>query len=469
MRIACVNVPHFPLAAWYRVDPELRGLPVVVTEGVGSRAKVIDLSPEAQPRGAVLGASVVQNRVICSDLVVRSASNDVQRAAQAALCDVADACSPRVEDAGRGTVFLDLEGLGGLYGSEKEIAHALMTSAARVALEASVGIASTKIVALLAAQQRAGASIVPREEEWRFLAPLPIFMLDPSPALRETLVRWGIRRVGDLAALPASSVASRLGAEAARLARRARGEDEYPLTVRKAPLRFEEMIEIDYAIDSLEPFLFVLRPLLDRLTARLALRGFICGDLRLSLGLANRGHDERTVVVAAPSNDAKSLLTLLRLQLEAHPPTAPVEKISIAAVAERLRAVQLDLFRPNGPAPEQLAVTLARLAALCGADRLGSPAVADSHRPDAYGLVPFGQPSAKTEDRGQRTEVRGQRSEVRRNVERGTLNVEPPVIALRAIRPRQPLEVFYNRDQLDFVRPASSECGVRRGGGRKET
>jgi protein ImuB len=120
------------------------------------------------------------------------------------------------------------------------------------------------------------------------------------------------------------------------------------------------------------------------------MRGFICGDLRLSLGLANRASDERTVVVAAPSNDIKSLLTLIRLQLEAHPPRAPVERFRLAAIPERLRATQLDLFRPKGPAPEQLAVTIARLIALCGADRIGEPVVADSHRPDAYGIAPSG-------------------------------------------------------------------------------
>src|SRR5205814_2026409 len=139
----------------------------------------------------------------------------------------------------------------------------------------------------------------------------------------------------------------------------------------------------------LEPLLFVLRGLLDRLTARLVVRGFICGNLRLSLRLASRGCDERTVVVAAPSNDVKALLTLVRLHLEAHPPAAAIETLRVAAIPEHLRAVQLDMFRPNGPAPAQLAVTLARLAAICGADRVGAPAVADSHRPEAYALAPF--------------------------------------------------------------------------------
>jgi protein ImuB len=97
--------------------------------------------------------------------------------------------------------------------------------------------------------------------------------------------------------------------------------------------------------------------------------------------------------------------------------------------------MQLDLFRPNGPAPAQLAATLARLTALCGAERLGAPLVADSHRPDAHGLAPF--------------------AVERRDAAAPSPAADRPPIALRAVRPPRPLEVFCHRDQPDFVRPAA--------------
>src|SRR5205814_7601464 len=105
-------------------------------------------------------------------------------------------------------------------------------------------------------------------------------------------------------------------------------------------------MELDYGIETIEPFAFVARRLLERLTARLAVRGLVCGDVHLSLRLASRAQDERTVPVSAPSNDVKALLTLLRLQLEAYPLPAAVEAIRLSAVSERLRAMQLHLFRP---------------------------------------------------------------------------------------------------------------------------
>jgi len=293
-----------------------------------------------------------------------------------------------------------------------------------------VGIAGSKVSAELAARDGGGCTVVPPSDEWRVLAPLSLDLLAPPPGLRATLRRWGIRTLGDLAALPASAVATRLGPEAAALARRARGEDAHPLAPRPLPLSFEEVAELDWGVDALEPFLFVVRGLLDRLLARLEVRGLVCGDLRLSLGLADRGRDERTVTVAAPSTAAKALLTLIRVHLEAQPPRAAVESVRLAAVPERLRAAQLDLFRPAGPQPAQLAATLARLGALCGDAAVGAPQVCDSHRPDAYGLAPFAPPAAVP------------------------VVEEPPAppLAIRAVRPPQLLEVFCQRDQPEFVR-----------------
>ena len=431
MRLACLYVPDFPLAAWLRGEPELRGAAVAVADGATPRARVVAASEAARRRGVGEGMTAAQALAVASDLVVRAASADAERAAHAALADVAYSFSPRVEDGDPGTVWFDADGLGGLFASEHELAQAALRRAAACGLDAAVGLAGSKVSAELAARDGGGCAVVPPREEWRLLAPLSLDLLAPPPALRETLRRWGIRTLGDLAALPASAVATRLGPEAAALARRARGEDAHPLAPRPLPLCFEEVSELDWGVDGLEPFLFVVRGLLDRLVARLEVRGLVCGDLRLSLGLVDRGRDERTVTVAAPSNAVKALLTLVRVQLEAHPPRAAVERVRLAAVPERLRAAQLDLFRPAGPAPAQLAATLARLGAMCGAGSVGAPAVADSHRPDAYALAPFTAPSG------------------------APVVAEAPAappLAVRAVRPPQVLEVFCQRDRPDFVR-----------------
>lgn len=451
MRLACLFVPDFPLAALLRSHVELRGEAVVVADGPTARAKLIAVSPEAERRGIRIGLSTAQAVAMAAQLLVRTVSPEARHAAQAALCDAAESFSPRVEEAEEGLVYLDLHGLGALYESEAHIANALARRAEMLGLPACVGIGGSKVAANLAARHGGGVTVIPAGEEWTYLAPVSVALLAPSLVLAGTLQRWGIRTIGDLAALPANAVGNRLGPEGTLLLHRARGEDTQPLQPRLHPLQFEESTELDYGIDTVEPFLFVLRALLDRLTARLAMRGLICGDLRLSLKLASRSRDERTIVVAAPSNDVKALLALARLHLETHPPAAAIEAFQVRALAEHLRAAQLDLFRPNGPAPAKLAVTLARLTAICGADHVGIPVVADSHRPDAYGVAPFLAARESAAEQPKKRS-RGFSNEKPTRTSHMPAATSPLSLALRAFRPAQAVEVFCERDRPEFVR-----------------
>jgi protein ImuB len=409
-RIACLVVPDFPLAALYRAEPALREVPLVLTDRPEPQATITAVSETAARLGVRPGQTAAQGVAVCAALVCRPAPGttatggpprggdrahpiDYRRAAQAALREVALSCSPRVEDAserdpnGHGTIYLDARGAP--FPSERALGAALAARAARLGLRARVGVAATKLAARLAAWHGGGVTVVAPGAERRFLAPLPISCLAPEPAIATALARWGLRRVGELACLSPAAMGARLGAAGAVLVRRARGEDTTPLVARAAPPCFEEEIGLEHGIDTLEPLIFVLRGCLDRLTARLAFGHLACGGLRLSLGLATRVVEERAVSVAAPTTDVKVLLALARLALENAPPAAPVETVRVAAEPAAVRAAQLDLYRPSGPAPERLAATLARLAAICGASRVGTPVVVDSHRPDALDLRPF--------------------------------------------------------------------------------
>ncbi len=452
MRLTCLYVPDFPLAALLRAEPDLHGSAVAVADGPGARAKLLAVSPAAARYGVTTALTATQAKAIAAHLVIRPVSPDTLHATQAALCDAAESFSPRIEDAAPGIVYLDLQGLGSLFESESQLANTLVRRAARLGVEAHLGVGGSKIAAWLAARHGGGVTVIPPGEEWQFLASVPVQRLEPAPELLATLQRWGIRCIGDLAALPANAVGTRLGPQGVALARRARGEDDCPLQPRPRPLQFEEGLDFDYDIDALEPLLFVLRGVLERLTARLALRGFICGDLRLALRMSGGGRDQRTVTVAAPSNEVKALLALMRLPLETDPPAAAITALRIAAIPERLRAAQLDLFRPNGPAPARLAVTLARLSALCGADRVGAPVVADSHRPEAYGIDPF-RPAETVDGRQSRVERKDAKcGDPALSTLHARLSTNILPLALRAVRPPRAVEVFCERDRPAFVR-----------------
>jgi len=439
-RIACLLVPDFPLAALRRLEPDLRGRPVATVDRDDPRAPLTAVSAEARALGVRLGVSAAQAQALSSSLVLRRPGPEMLRSAHEALLDVADSFSPCVEAGEWGQVFLEIEGLRSLFGSESHLATSLAARLHRVGLEGRVAIASTKTAAWLAARSSDGGTILPPGRERERLASTPLSFLAPPSELALALERWGVRTLGALAALPPTAVGWRFGETALRLWRQARGEDEEPLSARSRPCRFEETVDCGYAIDSFEPLSFLLRAALERLTARLEVRGFRAGDLALSLRLEGSAGDELSIEVAAPTNEVKSLLALVRLHCDRHPPRGAVEGFRLAAVAERLRPVELDLFVPAGPAPQDLDLAITRLTAIAGAEHVGRPVALDVHRLDTFGLERFTPPPATV-----------------------AAEKRPPAqvttLALRAFRPPAALEVVCDRGRPDFVR--------RSGGGEK--
>jgi protein ImuB len=216
--------------------------------------------------------------------------------------------------------------------------------------------------------------------------------LAPEVDVAETLERWGVRSVGDFARLPPSRIASRLGRLGRELHSTARGLDPRPLMPREPPPTFHEGMSLEWPLVALEPFLFVGRAALDRLCRRLESRGFACQRLELEMRLEPEGFQSRAVDLPAPTCDVKTLLTLVRLELEARPPGAPVAGFTFVAHPDRPREAQLSIYGPAALSPDRLATTLARLFALLGPDRVGSPRPVDGHRPERFALVDFSPP-----------------------------------------------------------------------------
>src|SRR5262249_19653050 len=145
----------------------------------------------------------------------------------------------------------------------------------------------------------------------------------------EDLSRLGIARVGRLAVLPISEVASRFGPAGVHLHRIATGRDDSPLLPTPAPFEVVEGTALEYGVSSLEALLFPVRGLLDRIVARLRLHALACRGLTISLGLEDGAMVEREVGVLAPTCDVKSLALLTRAAIEASPPHAAIEAVRL--------------------------------------------------------------------------------------------------------------------------------------------
>jgi protein ImuB len=341
------------------------------------------------------------------------------------LADVAREFSPRIESSDR-EVVLDLSGLTRLFGDAKTIAEELRRTAADRGLQIRVAIAGTRTAARLMVRHRAGISIIEPGTETEVLASLPLTLLavlhpesripDPDEFIK-TFRQWGLRTLGDLAALPPDEVAARLGQDGVRWQRLACGEDAAPLVPAVPEERFEQSLDLEWPIEELEPLAFVLGRLLEPIEAHLERRGRGAAVLHVRLGLVKTTRDEgaagktrarevheRSLQLPTPIRDARTLRTLALLDLESHPPAGPIDRVIVAIDPTPARIVQFSLITRPLPSPEQLSTLLARLQALMGETRCGSPALVDSWKPGAFEMRSFApQEGSGIGDRGSRT------------------------------------------------------------------
>lgn len=317
----------------------------------------------------------------------------VSSSGQDRLLECAGAFSPRLERIAPGTVVLDVDGLARLFGTPEDLASAIARCAAEMDLAAGIAVAATPEAAVHAARGFRGVTVIPPGYDAEVLGGLPLEALALPPETAETLARWGIRTFGDLAALPEAGVVERFGPEGARLHRLARGAPDRPLVPDLPAPVFEETLELEDPVEQLEPLAFLLARLLGELSARLASYGLATQELHLRLKLEDRREHARTLRLPVPVRDSRTLLKLLRLDLEAHPPQAAIIGITLAAQPGRPRVLQDGLFLPQAPEPAKLEVTLKRIARLVGAGNVGWPELLDTHRPDAFRLSRIRLPS----------------------------------------------------------------------------
>jgi protein ImuB len=456
---ACLFIPNFPVEAIIRFEPELRGRPVAVLAGRSPLEKVVALNEKARQIGVDKGATKSQLEA-WADLVLRARSELQEASAHSALLDCAQSLSPEVEDTAPGAVLLNLAGLDSLFGPLPKIACDLAGRSSRMGLQANVAVAANPDAALLAAYGFPGVTLIPQGREAERLGELPVnvllenFSSDADEATRwlETFDRWGVRNLRALTALPAVPVAERLGQQGIRLLKLARGAASRSLRVFESAPVFEENIELEFPIVLLEPLAFLLNRMLEQVCARLNARALAAQELRLQLELVQKSEDcdpeqsstfTRTLRLPVPMRDTKVFLKLLQLDLQAHPPGAPIMKIHLAAEPARPRPMQSGLFLPVFPEPEKLELTLARIAGIVGQGRVGAAELLDTHREGAFQMQPFApvQPEIRKTRRKKNAPMQEEKDDISR-AEDDAQQKMTAVIALRLFRP--PLRAVVN-------------------------
>ncbi len=205
----------------------------------------------------------------------------------------------------------------------------------------------------------------------------------------EILHKWGIHSLGQLAALDKQEVAARLGPIGVELWERANGRSMRPLKRVTPAETFEEAFEFEHEIETAEPLLFMLRRFLQQLSVRLGATYRVAKELTLRITFSDKRAYERTFKIPQPTNNVELLFRMLHTHLENFKSEAPITAVGLRAQPANAGQQQFGLFETALRDPAQLAETLARLTALVGSDRVGTPVLENSHRSDAFRMQPF--------------------------------------------------------------------------------
>jgi protein ImuB len=315
------------------------------------------------------------------------------------LESVARACSPRVETHGDDVVVCDARGLTRVIGAPAVIAEEMRRMAWERGLGVRVAIAGSQTAAWLLAHVRPGNTIVPLGDEARMLERLPLSALITLPGLPTPIKvvadalsicdRWGLVTLGDLARLPRAEVLTRMGPVGARLHQAACGEDATPMVPTGEAPRFIERMELEWPVEGLEPLSFVLARLCDALSVTLARADRGAVTITTRLRMVTKAMHERTLTLPSPMREAKTLRTLILLDLEAHPAPAGIDVVEVECGVTPGRIAQGSLLAYTVPTPEDLSTLLARLQALVGDSRVGTPVIVDTHNPRVSSMKPF--------------------------------------------------------------------------------
>ncbi|HZP58806.1 MAG TPA: DNA polymerase Y family protein, partial [Opitutaceae bacterium] len=380
MNYAVLLVPDFALHALRRSEPALAGRPVALIAGEGRKAVITEVSPEA--KGVEPGFAATLAMARCRGIVLKTRRPEAETEAQRLLLAAAFTLSPRVEATAHGCCTIDLQGAD--EARTESAMRARIAELAQAGLPARAGAAATPLLAGYAA--RCAEPVLAVRDAKKFLESLPLGLAGPLPAQAEILRNWGLKTLGDLTALTKADVGLRLGAEGVALWERAAGETTRVLRLAEPAKTFAAEWAYEPPVENTEPLLFKLRRYAERIALELRAAGFAAEALALTLRLEDETDYRREFRLPEAGADVDSWLRVLQTHLETVRTAARVAGVRLVATPARPAVKQNGLFDTGLVDPQAFWENLARVGAIVGHERVGTPAMADTHRPDAFVL-----------------------------------------------------------------------------------
>lgn len=337
-RIAHVDMDAFFVEVERLRRPDLKGRAVVVG-GAGARGVVASASYEARSRGVTSGMPMVQARRLCPHAAVVPPDHSAYRVMSEKVFELLEEFTPVIEAVSVDEAFLDIGGLRLLYDSPLQVAAAIRAEIkATLHLPASIGLASTKLLAKMASRDAKpdGVLLVPAGGELRFLHSKPARALwGVGEATHARLEELGVVTVGDIATFPRATLVRRLGdAVGGHLWDLASGQDPRAVesAARARSISVEDTFETDLVGD--ERIAREILALADRLASRLRRAGFVASTVHLKVRYDDFSTVTRSHTYEQPVSTARDLYrTALALLDRTAAGVRPVRLLGIGADA----------------------------------------------------------------------------------------------------------------------------------------
>ncbi len=405
-RIACLRIPKFQIAVHQKREPELKKKAFVLladgqkpTDKVNlSRARIFMCSDSASKKYIVAGMKWTEARATCANLTWRQCDLKSYREAQTVVVNELIVCSPRVSAREPGIFILDADGLQRL-GGEGKLCRDLLRLVSKLGYtNGQIGIADSAFAAMVASRSKNRWHIVPSGKDLDFLKPLSIAHLALDLDLQDMFVDLGIKSMGHLAQIPADNVAERFGQDAVTAQQLVLGLDKAQPSVPVREKEFNAYVEIDGPIESLNQTIFLFKAMLDHLQRQLQNEGYCAEELLLQFFNDDQLFYDRPVKLVRPSNNAKFLLEVLRLTIEAHPLKREFTSIKLHITRfckESFQQTQVEVDQDAvGNNSDQQTHLLQKFLTRLGENSLVRPVANDQHAPEVSGVwVPVFSPN----------------------------------------------------------------------------
>ena len=387
VRLACVDLPAFPLQLLLRRHPEWASQPAAVVAEDKPQGLILWVNEKARQHGVLPGLRYAAALSLTTELRAGAvASTEIQKSLKE-LTYRFMYFSPEVEPSSEepGVFWLNGMGLKLLYPSSEKWAQALHADIAAQKFHVSVVAGFTRFGTYAVAKTKKGITVFNDPAiERRTAGEVPLSRLDLDPDFRDTLFKLGIRTVGALLLLPPIGLRERFGPKAYRLHRMAAGDLWAPLD----PCKPEEPVKqhriLDNPEDDTTRLVFLIKQLLHPMLATLATRAQALAALWLSFLIDRNGWMKEQIRPAVPTLDSNQILDLVWLRLESIQFSAGIVEIGLEAEACAATTEQLRLFS-EGPARDLDAANraLARLRAEFGDGAVVQAKLRDGHLPEA--------------------------------------------------------------------------------------